>query len=121
MIYVMQPFWYSKNFYNTVRDILEKDYPNKTIKRKSFCQILPNHKTPNTYFIINDVHLKSWNGLKTAKIIRNKDPKSHLILVSNELDYPKFFRSHLSFLGVLNLKELNKDEIKSYLQDIIGK
>jgi len=119
MIYVMQPVWYNKNFYRTIKEILAEHYPNRAIKHKSFYQLIPNHKTPNTYFIINDVHLKSWNGIKIAKKIRLKEPHSNLILISNDLDYQKMYRTHLCFLGILNLSKIDKTELKSYIQDIV--
>lgn len=119
MIYVMQPVWYNKNFYRTIKEILAEHYPNRAIKHKSSYRLIPNHKTPNTYFIINDVHLKSWNGIKIAKKIRLKEPHSNLILISNDLDYQKMYRTHLCFLGILNLSKIDKTELKSYIQDIV--
>lgn len=118
MIYVMQPVWYNKNFYRTIKEILAEHYPNRAIKHKSFYRLIPNHKTPNTYFIINDVHLKTWNGIKIAKQIRSKEPHSNLILISNDLDYQKMYRTHLCFLGILNLSQLDHAELASYVHDI---
>ena len=119
MIYVMQPVWYNKNFYRIIKDILTEHYPNKAVKYRSFYKLIPNHKAPNTYFIINDVHLKAWNGIEVAKKIRSKEPHSNLILISNDLDYQKIYRTHLCFLGVLNLSKINRNDITNYIHDII--
>lgn len=118
MIYIIQPFRYKHPLAKIIRQFLKERYPKTRLKIKRNYNSLKTNLT-NTYFIINDPSLKSWDGLKISKEIRNKEPKALLILASTTVDYTQFFRSHIGFLGVINLENTNKSEIENYLEDSI--
>lgn len=114
----MQPFGYNSLLAKVIKTRLSEKYPNKTFKIKR--NYTKNQADSiNTYFIINDPSLKTWDGLKISQKIRLNEPKAILILVSTELDYIKFFRSHIGFFGIIDLKHTNSAEIESYLDDTI--
>ncbi|CAM2928489.1 Uncharacterised protein [Streptococcus acidominimus] len=117
-VYVIQPFRYRHPLAKILKQSLKKKYPGTKFKIK---QNYTQQKTTfnNTYFIINNPQLKCWDGLQISKKIRENEPKAILILASTVMDYTTFFRSHIGFLGVIDLQNTTDAEIQSYLEDSI--
>lgn len=115
MIYLIQPLGYMHLIESIINSILIEKYPTTLLniqqhyyKRKTL--------STNIYFIINDPNFP-FDGLKLSKTIRLNEPNAIIILATTELDYTKFFRTHIGFFGVINLKNTNKTEIEDYLKD----
>lgn len=117
IINLVKPWGYDTPIERIIKHFLKERFPNQSL-RVSWDYITPREvKTPNTYFIINDPKIKSWDGLKLSKQIRLNEPQALLILASTELDYTKFFRSHVGFFGIVDLENLTENEIEDYLTD----
>ena len=117
-VYVIKPFRYRHPITKIIKQSIKEKYPNTKFKiQRKYNQKKTTHA--NIYFIINDPQLKSWDGLHIAHEIRNNEPKSLLILVSTVIDYTNFFRSHIGFLGIIDLQNTTISEIESYLEDSI--
>ncbi|MBM7636302.1 hypothetical protein [Streptococcus saliviloxodontae] len=113
MIYLIQPPAYPKHIYHLLKENME----DLTIHQE--LQLI--HQPPfisqenlNTYFIINDIERKDWLALATARLMRQNDPKSHIVLLTNEFDYTRFFRSHAAFLAIIDLNHPT-EELKKLL------
>lgn len=118
MIYLLQPILYKNIIYDIIKKNLLKHF---TLKKITVHQLhIINNKNNNTYFIIHDKHLKSWDGFNISKTIRQKDHNAHIILITNDLDYPKYYRSHIRFLSIIDLDSNQKEhEIQEILQYLI--
>lgn len=119
MVYIIQPFGYKSSLTKIIKKFLNEKYPDKKFKIKRYYNTKNRTTLANTYFIINDPNLRSWNGLQISQKIRKNEPKAILILASTEIDYIKFFRSHVGFLGVIDINNINTSEIENYLEDSI--
>ena len=120
IIYLIQPPEYNTPIEKFIESFLKENHPTKSLKIKRNYSLKQKPNAKNTYFIINDPQVNSWDGLKIAQKIRSNEPNATLILASTELDYTKFFRSHARFLGVLDLKNTTQSEIDDYLTDSIS-
>lgn len=109
MIYFIKPLLYQTSLKNMMFQIIKENFTNSTI------QIIND-----IYFIIHDTNLSSWNGLEIAKTIRKYDKHSHIILVTNSLDYTLFFRSHVNFFDIIKMDNLEYCTIKQILNDSIN-
>ena len=117
MIYLIQPFLYDSKVARKIKQFLKEQYPHQTLTiRHSYPKHMSN-KDNHLYFIINDTRLKAWDGLNLSQEIRRKETKASIVLISNTLDYQSFFRSHVGFLGVIDLNHL--DDIEGYLNDCL--
>lgn len=116
-INLVKPWGYDTPIERIIKHFLKERYPHQTLRVRWNYSTPRETKTTNTYFIINDPKIKSWDGLKLSKQIRLKEPHALLILASTELDYTKFFRSHIGFFGVVDLENLTENEIEDYLAD----
>ena len=115
-IYVIQPLKYPHSLPQIIKQSLKEKHPNIRFQIKQN-YIKKMSASTNIYFIINDPQLKSWDGLSISKKIRQNEPNSPLILASTIINYTQFFRSHIGFLGIINLHETSQNE--SYLEDSI--
>lgn len=115
-VYVIQPFRYRHPLAKIIKHSLKKNYLGIKFKiKRNYTQ--KKTTANNTYFIINNPQLKCWDGLQISKSIRENEPTAILILASTVMDYTTFFRSHIGFLGVIDLQNTTKSEIESYLED----
>lgn len=117
-IYVIQPLKYPHSLPQIIKQSLKEKHPNIRFQIKQN-YIKKMSASTNIYFILNDPQLKSWDGLSISKKIRQNEPNSPLILASTIINYTQFFRSHIGFLGIINLHETSQNEIESYLEDSI--
>lgn len=98
--------------------IIKENFTNSTLQIINDINIISHDN--NIYFIIHDTNLSSWNGLEIAKTIRKYDKHSHIILVTNSLDYTLFFRSHVNFFDIIKMDNLEYYTIKQILNDSIN-
>lgn len=98
--------------------IIKENFTNNTIQIINDINIISHDN--NIYFIIHDTNLSSWNGLEIAKTIRKYDKHSHIILITNSLDYTLFFRSHVNFFDIIKMDNLEYYTIKQILNDSIN-
>lgn len=117
MIYLIQPLGYQTPLKEIIQHFLKKKYPYKTFRIKQ--TYTPKDTGVNTYFIINDPDIRYWDGLYISKKIRQHEPQAFIILASTELDYTRFFRSHVGFLGVIDLKYPIQQDVENYIEDCI--
>lgn len=108
MIYLIQPADYK----TTIQDILN----SRQLPFQALSAIPSPSQVFNTYFIINDIHYSNWSGLDVARAVREQDKTGHLILLADEIDYTRLFRSHLSFLVAIPFGEAEK-EVRQYLDE----
>lgn len=113
MIYFIKPKNDNSSIWRFLKQIFKKHYPNETVLEQEHTQI---QKSPNNvYFIINLQENNQYDGIKAAKNIRTEDSYGHIILLTDTLDYTRFFRSYVGFLGVINFKNYTLREIQEYL------
>lgn len=116
MIYLIQPlFFKNNNIYKIIKNILCK-HPLITTKKISHLQLKQIKPNKNVYFII-DRKIPLMDGLSIAKKIREKDNTSHIIMITNDLNYKKYYRSHITFLAIL---ELGNPQLYEELEDILN-
>ena len=120
IVYLVKPLGYRTPLEKIIKNFLKEKYPKQTLKVRRSYSTPKDVTTTNTYFIINDPKISSWDGLKLSKKIRLNEPQALLILASTELDYTRFFRSHVGFLGVLDLDNITESEIEDYVTDSIS-
>ncbi|HEM4697780.1 TPA: hypothetical protein U1032_002101 [Streptococcus suis] len=115
MIYILQPFTYKNGIYNLIKyNLTNLSY--SSIKRIFPFQLSNIKYSNNVYFIIHDTNYKIWDGFNIAKIIRQKDYTANIILITNDLDYQKYYRSHIRFLSII---DISSKQIENDIQEIL--
>ncbi|MCU9534106.1 hypothetical protein [Streptococcus sp. CSL10205-OR2] len=118
MIYLIKPVWYQSQLITIIQNYLKEKHPNKKLIIKRNYTHQPLNET-NTYIVINDPKLITWDGLEISKNIRLYEPQALLILASTEIDHNKFFKSHVGFFGIIDIKNLSKKAIQNDIEDSI--
>ncbi|MEX2784199.1 hypothetical protein AB3331_03250 [Streptococcus sp. H49] len=121
MIYLIQPLFYKTDLEIIIQDYLKQKYPNHRLIISHHIDF-PLLSKVNLFFIIDDSTLKDWDGIQQSKYIRfsSNGYSDQIILVSDQLNYTMIFRTHISFLGVISSKELDKNEICQYIDDYMS-
>ena len=121
MIYLIQPLFYKSDLKKMIQEYLKRSYPNHYLTTSQHVNFpIPNHI--NLFFVIYDSRLEDWDGIQQSKAIRSRPNGylDHIILVSNQLNYAAFFRTHLRFLGIISSEELDKNEIMQYIDEYLS-
>ncbi len=121
MIYLIQPLFYKADLKKIIQEYLKRSYPSHYLTTSHHLNFpIPNHI--NLFFVIYDSRLEDWDGIQQSKAIRSRPNgySDHIILVSNQLNYTAFFRTHLRFLGIISSEELDKNEIIQYIDEYLS-
>ncbi|AND78656.1 hypothetical protein [Streptococcus pantholopis] len=121
MIYLIQPLFYKTDLEIIIQDYLKQKYPSHRLVISHHIDF-PLLSKVNLFFIIHDSTLKDWDGIQQSKYIRfsSNSYSNQIILVADQLNYTMIFRTHISFLGVISSKELDKNEICQYIDDYMS-
>ena len=112
------PFGYRNPLKQLIKQHIREKYPGYKIKVKYTYKHF-RASSINIYFIISDPRLKVWDGIRLSQKIRNCESQALIILATTKIDHTAFFRSHVGFFEVIDMKQINLQAIEDCLKDCL--